>query len=443
MRDENASSRAGPLPVDTFVLPIPTLRHVLRLLLDRTTDRCFITVGLRVTPGRRDWLARHVGSVRPGPNSPAFEVRTVDAWGRPLLLPSGDMSSTSGLLLLGTGPSRGRVSVLAPDGGRFVPVDRLVLVGPGMHTIDLRSPSKAHVGPAGAPPGDRVRWSRTIAALGGEDVWRRLIDLNVTIVGAGRTGSVVARSLAGVGVRHVVIVDPDVIEGHNVGESDGMHDRDLGLSKAVVVSRYLNRLGPGGERSVVGVHASIWGRRGIELAKRSDVIVSCVDRDGPRLAAALIAAAHHRVMVDVATGILVDDAEMEGSARVPSRIGADVRVILPGEGCLLCRGGLTDYDGAVAELTESAGFTAPIRPGGGGQERLGSLRSLNLVAAGAALRLLEGLVTGRGHGGWMHLEDDGSGRFDITYPAGGEAPLRDGGTTCAVCLRAGLGDAAI
>ena len=259
----------------------------------------------------------------------------------------------------------------------------------------------------------------------------------MTVVGVGRTGSLLARSLAAIGVRDLVLLDPDVVELHNVGESDAMRVRDVGLPKALAVADHLRWAFPVRNR-IVGIHGSVWDDRGIDIAKHSDVIFSCVDRDAARLAAALIATAHHRVLVDIGTGVVLEDVDAAQSRDRRVRIGADVRVILPGEGCVLCRGGLVDYDGAVRELAGAAGASAESRDRGAFGRRRGSLRSLNMVAVGAALRLLEAVVAGDGRGGWMRLDDDGTGRFHVNYPH-----ARDSRADCPLCQRAGLGDAAI
>lgn len=406
-------------------------------MLDVTGASLFVSVGLRAAGGRRDWLAREIVD-DPSSAAHVFEVLAIDAPGNvPLALPA---PRRDGQLFLGTGDRRGRIAVVARGAGGFVPVDEIVLVGSGMHRITMGSPlspapSATSIGMWGRH--ELERWSRTIGAFGGEDTWRRFIEMKMTVVGVGRTGSLVARSLAAIGVRNLMLLDPDVVELHNVGESDAMRVRDVGLPKAVVVAHHLRGTFPGRNRIVNGIHGSVWNDRGIDIAKQSDVIFSCVDRDAARLATALIATVHHRVLVDIGTGVLLaDDAVQSRDRRI--RIGADVRVILPGEGCLLCRGGLVDYDGAVRELAGAADASAQSRDRGGFGRRRGSLRSLNTVAVGAALRLLEAVVAGNGRGGWMRLDDDGTGRFHVDYP---EPP--DSRADCPLCQRAGLGDAAI
>lgn len=429
------------LTVHTLVLPVSVLHALLRRILDDTGASLFMSVGLRAADGRRDWLAREIAD-DPSSAPYVFDVLATGVPAHvPLAFPTETGPSRHGRLVLGTGESRGRIAVLAMDANGLVPVDEISLVGSGMHRISMRNRPTST--PVRTPTGMRVRrelerWSRTIGAFGGEDTWRRFIELKMTVVGVGRTGSLVAHALAAIGVRNLMLLDPDLVELHNVGESDAMRVRDVGMPKAVAVAHHLRCAFPVRNRIVNGIHGSVWDDRGIDIAKHSDVIFSCVDRDAARLATALIATTHHRVLVDIGTGVLLEDVDANQSRDRRARMGADVRVILPGEGCLLCRGGLVDYDGAVRELAGAADTSAQSRDRGAFGRRRGSLRSLNTVAVGAALRLLEAVVAGDGHGGWMRLDDDGTGRFHVNYP---EPP--DGRVDCPLCQRAGLGDAAI
>jgi len=60
--------------------------------------------------------------------------------------------------------------------------------------------------------GHPVSWiGRLIGALGGADVWDRLTGLHYTLVGLGRTGSLVAHTLARRGARRLTLIDPDAV----------------------------------------------------------------------------------------------------------------------------------------------------------------------------------------------------------------------------------------
>jgi hypothetical protein len=99
-------------------------------------------------------------------------------------------------------------------------------------------------------------------------------------------------------------------------------------------------------------------------------------------------------------------------------MGADVRLVLPGERCLLCLGGLADLEGARRVLASADAEQAFHAGRDWRRERAGSLRSLNHLAASVALRLWEDLVAGLVRAStWTHIEFDPSGRLTVSHPS--------------------------
>ena len=248
---------------------------------------------------------------------------------------------------------------------------------------------------------DGERWSRTVGALGAA-AWRRLVTLRYAIVGCGRTGSLLAHDLAALGVRHLVLVDPDRLERHNLGEMAGVGETDLGRPKAEALARHLAGTFPWVRPEPVV--ASVTARRSLQALLSCDVLCCCADRDSARLATAILAVLYLRPLLDIGTGVLIP----RGAAQPV--MGADVRLLLPGEGCLLCVGGLVAPEEARRNL-QSPQVEGSGRGGEWRRERAGSLRSLNQVAVGLALRLWEELVAERRReGAWLRLTFDPEGR---------------------------------
>lgn len=133
---------------------------------------------------------------------------------------------------------------------------------------------------------------------------------------------------------------------------------------------------------------------------------------------------HHKVLIDVGSGVHFTSAGRE--------LGADVRVVLPGDGCLLCLGGLARFQDAVVQASFGA-----VRPREGVDfrtERAGSMRSLALVAAGTALRLLEDLVVERiERSTWVRLDWNDAGLLTSKTAEASPDPA------CQLCRWAGLG----
>jgi hypothetical protein len=293
-------------------------------------------------------------------------------------------------------------------------------------------------------------WSRTIGALG-ESTWRRLAALHVAVVGCGRSGSLVANALVRIGVRELTLVDPDLLEAHNVGEMEGVRLSQVGLPKVAALARFLQEYAPrvSDRAHPCKIHAvadSVLSLNGLVKVKRADAVFCCVDNPAARLATSFIATVYLRPLFDLGAAVLRHaganrDPQASALPRSVSqaevRVGADVRLVLPGQRCLLCFGGIPEIDRARTALLET-GTSVQTTPLEWRQQRTGSLRSLNGLAAQLALRLLEELVATRlQESTWLCLDGDPTG-IPLLRRANGKQEGR-----CALCVLAGRGDAAI
>lgn len=272
------------------------------------------------------------------------------------------------------------------------------------------------------------RHSRTIEAIQW-NTWITLVQCSVALIGAGRMGSIIIETLARCGLP-VNVFDTDVIEEHNLGEMLGVGVVDLGQLKAETLATRLQTL--------IG---ATWHQQTIRpfpqtivdayrQVLEADIIVSCVDNDEARLAAAILANAFHLPLLDLGTAIF----RQPEAAAVR---GADVRLLLPGEGCLVCFGGLVDYEGALRRLARRN--TTPRAEWW--IQRTGSLLSLNLLAAARGMDLLTDWAAGKMTSStWLQIRYSEAGELReqrVTYQHENRS------TNCPLCLRAGLGDAGI
>lgn len=317
-----------------------------------------------------------------------------------------------GLLWIGLGAHRGHISgVVVRQHDRFQ-VEALDLMGPGMRRL--------HVLGYERPSFSDPRLSRTEGALG-QATMMRVRSVNVLQIGCGRNGSLLALNLARLGVEQLTLVDPDLVEEHNLGEMEGVFDSDIGLPKAVALARHLRIVNRAGAVRTIAEEAS--HADCVAAARECDLVVSCVDNDSARLAAAILATIFCVPHLDVGTGVFLSDG-----ARLA---GADVRLISPGDGCLLEWGGLAQRDEAIRILSG-----LQVAPMADWQlERMGSLRSLNEMAVGLAVQMLLDFVSGTLIGScWQRLEFSPLGRASITHPA----PTRD--PECRLCASLGKAD---
>lgn len=275
------------------------------------------------------------------------------------------------------GAERVVLSAQAPD-GTPVGVDELFL--PGAENRRLPAPPLRLAV-------ERERWSRSEGAIG-PDTWGRLQDARVVIVGVGRTGSLAADALAGAGVERLTLVDPDIVEPHNVGEGVLYRAGDLRRLKAEAAAEVLDAQADRPVVRAASVRADAWPT--VAAVSDADLVVACVDNEAARRTVGALAALFHRPLVDVGTGVLA-------GAGGPV-MGFDVRLVVPGDGCAACWAPL-----------EASGHADGVR--------LGSLRSVNTAAVGVALRLVEDLyrgavgrsqhVRGSWEGGRLHVEQRG------------------------------------
>jgi hypothetical protein len=267
--------------------------------------------------------------------------------------------------------------------GQLRRVDEIVLAGPG---FDRWTPAITPPDPRGPVPADG-RHSRYAGALGGKHVHDRLRSLACLGIASARLGSCMLMSLAKAGCT-VVNVDPDVLEPHSEDAVECFPGTAPEPSpKAFEVARFAKAAAPWA--TIVPLAVAADAPEVLAAARHCQLIFSAPDRDEARFAAALFATALLRVHVDLGTGVFEDGSRW--------RAGADVRLILPGQGCLLCVGGL---DLAAQPPTDWR------------RQRAGSLRSLNQLAVSAAMLLLERLVAGDlQRTTWTRIEVAADGTF--------------------------------
>lgn len=450
--------------------PLSVFQQVLRRLAEDRQGIAFARVGTCHAPPDREWLVRDLSLSPPNPHAahPPQVVRVSLATSPPGLFGQLRLDpllqDPVGHLFIGDGPWRGHLwGIIRIDQG-IQPLHHLSLIGAGMHRIHIGSFEGEPPRPDSADEladTPRERWSRTIGALGGEAVWQRLVGLHIAIAGCGRTGSQIVVNLARVGIRHLTLIDPDIVEMHNLGEMDGVTDADLRRSKAEALAEHVSSITSACLVQPMPIVAPITDAAAVAAAKACDVLLSCLDNDGGRLAAGILATLYHRPLLDIGTGVFFPPpAEEEGGrqtarswAGVTSgqstldpvsrlalsppqrRMGADVRLILPGDGCLLCRGNLTTYAGAVEQLCNQRCPT--VLEVSWRQQRAGSLRTLNQIAAGLAVQMLQDLVAERIQSSiWAQVELDEAGHLEVRYP-----PIQPTSSSeCPLCAKAGLGD---
>ncbi len=156
-------------------------------------------------------------------------------------------------------------------------------------------------------------------------------NLHVAVVGAGRLGGLAVECLAAQGVRRFTVIDADRLEDGNFDGLAVIGRAATGTPKAVALARSLTRLIP--DATAVAVPHRFPDAGTVSAVATADLVVSAPDDDRTRLRAGGLA-------YTLALQPHLDLAA--GTDQATGRAGADVRLLLPGRGCLLCLGGVAD-----------------------------------------------------------------------------------------------------
>ena len=209
-----------------------------------------------------------------------------------------------------------------------------------------------------------------------------LAGLRIAVVGAGGTGSHAALALAHLGVGDVLILDSDDVDTTNLNRLVTAGQADVGAPKNFVARRRAREIDSGLRFTAMpaltpdGDHPELDDR---------DLIIGCVDHDGPRDRL-------NQISIDTATPYL--DIATGTDCSTPSPlIGGRVILVTPRGPCLHCLGELDAReitrwakDPAQAELDRQHGYES--------SEPNPAVVHLNGVAVHAAIAELVAWVSG-------------------------------------------------
>src|SRR6266436_5683004 len=123
---------------------------------------------------------------------------------------------------------------LQREGCAALQVERLWQVGDRWHLIRAVDSE--------LPPLPEI-FDRNVRAFGGA-IQQTLGDLRIGIVGCGGTGSSVAEQLVRLGVRYLVLIDPDELSESNLTRVYGSGALDIGHPKVQVLAGHLSGINP-------------------------------------------------------------------------------------------------------------------------------------------------------------------------------------------------------
>ena len=420
----------------TLVFPVEDFQMLLRLLAMEPSRIAYCVVGISRSSSETEYLVQRVTTDhtrlndRDRKNSFCIS-QTVD---HPSFSDPEMTSGTLGALIVGrTDIQHGETRSPNSTPSESARLGRIRLVGAGMRILSIGSTnsSRSRSDDSNSPMQSIYsRFSRTIGGLGFSN-WRRLIEQRIAVVGCGRSGSLAAVTLAKMGIQNITLIDPDGLEGHNLAEMDGVRDDDVGRSKADVLSDYLHAYcsSPQMPLNIASVVESI--KKAQSAAKSVEIIISCVDSDEARLACGLLATLYHKVQLDIGTGIF-------NPTQGKRETGADIRLLLPTNGCIQCFGSVVRHEDALLHLGKDPLLLENRRDREPWwMERKGSLRTLNSLAVHIRIQHLFDMISEQIHvSRWTQLEIDEEGRYRIKH----EDKSHTSTERCSLCQKAGMGD---
>ncbi len=286
--------------------------------------------------------------------------------------------------------------IFDPDVKEILPLSAVVTVGVEPHSRQLiytRMPTTSSTRSLVHQAGDAVsaplpeRFLRHEAVFGhvGQE---RLAQSSVAVVGVGGLGSFVALELAHLGIGRLVLIDPDRVETTNLNRLLGAHESDVGQLKVETLARVITAIRS--EMTVDTIAANVVDEAALDALKGIDVIAGCVDNHGARMVLNQLAIRYLLPLVDAGTGIKPLQSDRQLVA------GGQVQVVVPGCGCLECRG-FIDMKRAAFDLASPEQRAESLAHGYGIEEPAPSVIFLNGVAASAQVAEIVFLLTNSGN----------------------------------------------
>ena len=167
----------------------------------------------------------------------------------------------------------------------------------------------------------------------GNEAQSLLMRLQFGIVGVGSVGSIVAEALARIGVTRITLIDPDVVEAHNLDRLIHSTTEDIGSLKVDVSREGIQASTTAETIDVISISKPIQTTSAYLAALDCDFLFSCVDRPVARDVLNHIANSHLIPVIDGGVAI-----EMQTNRDILSSAHWRAHIISPYHRCLRCNG---------------------------------------------------------------------------------------------------------
>jgi molybdopterin/thiamine biosynthesis adenylyltransferase len=188
-----------------------------------------------------------------------------------------------------------------------------------------RPESAAKEQPVSADSTRDQRFDRVVRALT-ESAPEELGETRVALVGAGGLGSILAEQLARLGVGHLDIIDPDVVERSNLPRLYGAYESDLDRPKVTVLAEHCRAI----DSSITVEAYETVAEEATDILMASDIIVAGLDRMASRAFLNEFCVKHCLPYVDAGVVITTEDGTLDAMEEF-------VQTVSPGAtACLAC-----------------------------------------------------------------------------------------------------------
>ena len=162
---------------------------------------------------------------------------------------------------------------------------------------------------------------RTVSAWG-DDAQAKLERIRVGIVGVGSVGSMVAESLARMGLQEITLIDFDRVELKNLDRLVSGTEADTGRLKTEVVLDRIRVVATAAELDLRAVAEKISHPDAYGAALDCDILFSCVDRPHPRHVLNFLAYSHLVPVIDGGIRVRHRNSRFRGGGLAGSNRGA-------------------------------------------------------------------------------------------------------------------------
>jgi molybdopterin/thiamine biosynthesis adenylyltransferase len=177
---------------------------------------------------------------------------------------------------------------------------------------------------------------RTVSVWGSTN-HEMLSNLTIGIVGLGSVGSIIAETLARMGIRKIILIDFDKVEKHNLDRIIGATKKDIGKYKVEVISKAIKKSSPLGNIEVIPVPKNLIEKEAYTRALDCDFIFCCADKPRARYILNHIAYSH---LIPVINGGILAEVK-EGKLQFADW---ELSLIAPNRPCMQCLKAYTSSD---------------------------------------------------------------------------------------------------